>query len=102
MRKLLLCLALVLPFAAHAEERCDLVHQAATIAMKARQYDVSLKDLMERVNRIEHPVLRQLAEAAIFDAYKSRYYHDKERKERAIQDYADQLYLVCLRAAKER
>lgn len=101
MRKLLLCLALSAPIAAHANDTCDFVHTIATVTMEARQAGISAKEVVDRASKIDvNASTRALIEATIIDAYKRPRYTSNERKERAVTDFADDAYLVCLRVSK--
>ena len=101
MKKLLLCLALLLPVVANANPLCKSNAEVAETIMKARQAGVTLIRSEELINKnfggTESANLFVLIARMAYEEprYSSEYY-----QQRAVKDFMDKIYLNCLKAVK--
>ena len=98
----LLALTLVVSLPTLAKESidvgiCEEVESLARSVMYARQNDMSLKRLMQIVTEAADDASSLgLARKLAMNAYNQDNYATKEMKQRAVHEFANQYYLVCL------
>lgn len=79
---------------ADAGEFCDSLHSLSTSLMRARQNGVSMATMMQSIRgRASEEFLRAL----VIEAYEVPRYSSDEYRGRAVEDFANDQYLTCVR-----
>lgn len=99
MKKLILCAALALPFAAVAEDTCSMVASMARTVMSARQNGVAMEKLIAVARKSEGAIGR-LTETLVIDAFGVPRFSTPANKQRAIEDFGNDNAAICYRAQK--
>lgn len=99
MKKLILCAALALPFAAVAEDTCSMVASMARTVMSARQNGVEMEKMMAVARKSDGPV-GKITEALVVDAFAVPRWQTPANKQRAIEDFGNDNAAMCYRAQK--
>ncbi len=96
MKKLILAVAIIASTSVQAKElsHCERVESISRTIMKNRQADIPLIKMVKAVD--SEPV-----KALILMAYKKPLWSTSKRKEKAINKFANDLYMTCL-SNKER
>jgi hypothetical protein len=76
---------------AQAEDNCLIIESYARTVMDARQGGISLKDAMATTEKGD-----KLGPRIIISAYSKTRYRTEKFKQRAINNFADSVYLECL------
>ena len=104
MKKLLAAVLLALPFTVQAEDTsmqwCKPVHKLSETIMESRQKGVSMVDILEMAETVESENLKNLAISIVEEAYDSTRYHTRENQLRAIQDFGNDMFMICMKASK--
>lgn len=100
MRGLLLVLTIALSSPAWGQEHagaCAQIAKNARTVMGARQDGVPAEKMMEPVLAMPEeskakPILRRMT----LDAYGQTRWHSEESKQRAVEDFGNEWYMVCM------
>lgn len=104
MKKLLAAVLLALPFTVQAEDismqLCKPVHKLSETIMEGRQKGASMVVMLEMAEAVESENLKNLAISIVEEAYESNRYVTEEMQRRAIQDFGNDMFMVCMEASK--
>lgn len=78
---------------AHASELCTNISLLAESTMSARQAGVSAANLM---NADYHEMIKPVVHEMVQDAYKTPRYHTEGNQQRAITEFANEWFILCL------
>lgn len=96
MKKLILLTAL-LSAPSMAEDFCLQMHNVGKTIMGSRQNGVPLPQLMGLINESEESLRDPLKEITV-EAYSQPRYNSKEMQKKAISEFANDLYVQCLKS----
>lgn len=102
MRKLLAITFAILSSGVNASETCSNMHAIANSIMKARQSNVSIVDMHNKVDNVKmaSDPIKRLAHALVDDAYYEPLWRTDANKRVAISKFANEVYLACTKAGK--
>ena len=107
MKKLLIALAITLPFSVQAKEVsvglefCKPIHSLAETIMKQRQDGAPMVEMLEIINSSDNEATKPVVITMIEEAYDTPRYHTPENQIRAIQDFGNDTFKICMDAMKE-
>lgn len=95
MKPLIAFALIALSFSATANnEYCESLHGLAAKIMSVRQDEASMPELMKIVgdNAVASEIVRE--------AYKQQRYSSEEYQKKAVDQFANEVYMICLEAKK--
>ncbi|WP_305967426.1 hypothetical protein [Marinobacter salsuginis] len=95
MRKLMLCLLVVLPSISLAEQpSCEDVSDLARDVMRNRQANIPMAEMMKATEGMP------MVQSIIKEAYKIPRYGSEEFKRDAMTDFSNNWYMACLESGE--
>ena len=106
MKRLMITLSLALPFSVQADtsvalEFCKPIHGLAETIMERRQEGVSMVKMLEIANPSDGGSIKELSISLVEEAYSSPRYHTPENQQRAVQDFGNEKFKMCMDFMKE-
>lgn len=102
MKKLITMIALTLPFTVQAQEVnpnmeiCKAIHSLAETIMERRQEGMSIVKMLEVAGNSDNGFVRSFSELMVKDTFDSTRYHSPELQQRAVQDFGNDMFLLCM------
>lgn len=102
-----LVIATTLPFSAQANdtsvalEMCKPIHRLAETIMERRQEGTSLVKMLEIANSSDMEGVKAFAILMVEEAYASTRFHTRENQLRAVQDFGNDNFKLCMELMKE-
>ena len=108
MKKLLAAIMVTLPFtlnvqaneASTALEFCKPLHSLAETIMERRQEGASMVEMLEIANSSDGGTAKSLVILMVEEAYASTRYHTHENQRRAVQDFGNDTFKLCMDVMK--
>jgi len=94
MKKLFLILVLLFSVNTQADEACEGLSYLAEVVMTQRQANRDVSELYS-IAKAE-PDISEIAIALIIDAYDSPLYSTESNKQRAIREFKNDIFILCL------
>lgn len=109
MKKLLAAIVITLPFTLNVQAKeekdfgmimCKPMHGLAEAIMANRQKGVSIVKMRELTGNTEIEFITTFSTYMINKAYDSPRFHTKENQHRATQDFANDMFMECMKIAE--
>ena len=109
MKKLMIALTIAqtLSFSVQANdasvamEICKPIHSLAQTIMERRQEGASMVEMLEIANSSDNESAKSFAILLVEEAYSSPRYHTRENQRRAVQDFGNENFKMCMDLMKE-
>ena len=109
MKKLLIALTIAstLPFSVQANatstalEFCKPIHSLAETITERRQEGASMVEMLGIANSSDMGEVKAFAILLVEEAYSSTRYHTRENQRRAVQDFGNENFMLCMDLMKE-
>ena len=77
---------------------CSMFSGLAKQMMTARQNGASMEEMMEVATNSGNDAVNQITKAMVIEAYEIPRFSLPENKQNAINDFADHIYLTCIKS----